>query len=375
MVMTVAPTPITSLDRIDYVGSPKHIRVDFGGLTYSVDEVSLRLWVWKGELNQPYTDASAPNFILRNNRASIADNYIEFDLAPYVESLIDPKASFNYDVLASDEGVYYKYEYDTFYAGIKSSVNNSSETRFATLGYNWNYEGEASASYNYGSFGFLDTTVNKYYYSAIVYKDATFNISGVTNTNSMITRTVHSVNPKYLVCTSQPVIIIYLNKKGLWDSFSITGRFDISNKITRETYDRGTRNPAGINRSNFHTTNIHSVDYRETYVLNTGIITEEQGQLIEEILASKKIYLIIFQGPLNPYVVGGVTADSTKITADNAIITVDNEGINSTTTKFYQQPVVVSQDSFDRKSRYLDKSKISYCIKFDSANSKINNLR
>ena len=159
------------------------------------------------------------------------------------------------------------------------------------------------------------------------------------------------------------------------DSFSITGRFDISNKITRETYDRGTRNPVGINRSNFHATNIHSVDYRETYVLNTGIITEEQGQLIEEILASKKIYLIIFQGPLNPYVVGGVTADSTIITADNAIITVDNEGINSTTTKFYQQPVVVSQDSFDRKSRYLDKSKISYSIKFDSANSKINNLR
>ncbi len=371
----LATTPVTSLDNIDFVGSPKHLRIDISDNS-DIYDMDLRLWIWSGQYDKPSTTNPAHNFLIRKSKVSSSDTFLEVDLAPYIKSMLDPQVSFdNNESIAYGEGVYYQYDYTTFLSnGHIWQSNIAGPTKFATLGYNWNYEGEASASYNYGSFGFVDGEVKKNYYQYINYKDASFNLSGATNSNAMITRTTHIPTTSELVCTAQPVIIVYLNKKGLWDTFSITGKFDISSKVTREIYDRTTRNPISVSRQNFHSSMVNNLNYKESYVLNTGIITEEQGQLIEEIIISKKVYLIIFEKALSQYN-AGYTADSTLVTADNAIVTVDNVGTVSTTTKFYQQPVVIAENEFAKKTRAIDKAKISYTLKFESANSKINNLR
>lgn len=370
MPLSTIPKAITATTRIDYVGSPKHIHITSGNV---FDKAKVELWVWAGDLSGY---SASPTFIIEKVLVSSVDTAIEIELSDYIKPLIQPRVDFGYSVDAFDECVYYQTQI-TLYNGTTivdtNPIPEYVDTRLATLGYNWYWEGEATFDFKNGSFGFNNTVQNKYYYEHISYATISLNLSGATSSFEMIKRTSFMPPLNLIKCTDMPAIIVYLNKQGLFDSFNVTGNITITTKTNRETYKRGTRNPLGNDRSEFHTTRDYNVGSLDKYVINTGLLTQEMGELVEEILHSDIVYLIMFEESFHPS--GGITVDSTDITSDNTIITVDVSAGTGTDTPFRQIPVNVTSSDFERKLRIKDKANIFYTLELTDSNAKRNQIR
>lgn len=363
----ITPTPITSADRIDFVTSPKHINISHFGL---FNTAIVKLYVWSGALTTTFL---TPTVVLKKKKVSGNDNYISFEIGQYIKPHINPTILFDSGITSSNEGVFYQYEVQILRGETLITTQNS-ETRYATLGYNWDYEDENSFTDNRGSFGFEENSIPKYYDSRINYFKGTINYSGVYNTADMILRSEDVPESAYVRCSKEPYLIMYLNKQGLWDYFTPNGKVVISNKINRETFNRRFRNPLTVNRQMEHSVVDYNIESKQTYTINTGHLKEEMGQLVEEILYSPKVYLIHFKGDIES-VGGGITVDTTLYSADNTIITADNFALDTGVyDSFKQIPVRVLDTDFTRKTRFNDKNKVNYNIKFEATYNKINNI-
>lgn len=366
--MLIPPTPITTLDRIDFVGSPKHITVT--GSTF--DNIQMKLWVWDGELSLPYSSNTQPTVVFKKDKVSANDNYITLEVGEIIKTFLDPNVVFNpTQMTASKEVVYYQYEIYT-YSGTNLVNTITYSTRLATLGWNWNYEGQTTFSYNRGSFGFQDENISKYYSAYLNYFDGKINLTGATNSENMVVRVPAVYNQSNERCTPQQFVILYLNKYGLWDTFTPNGKVVINNSISREKYNRIFRNPSTFIPSDYHESINFNINSRQTYTINTGAITEKMGQLVEEILYSPKVYIVEFVDNIST---NNVTVDNTNVTVDNTIITVDGIGSSQFYSIFRQIPVIVTDTDFTRKTRINDRNKVSYNIKFEESSFKINNNR
>lgn len=379
-MINFAPQPPTSLDKIDFVGSPKHINITH--FTH-FDRVEVRLWIWSGFIIDPTVIMGNPNIVLKKSKVSALDLNILIEVGQYIKGFINPTISYDSGITSSNEGVYWVYEVDI----IRNNVVIAQQTppaRYATLGYNWNYEGEGIFDYNRGSFGFQGNTINKYYNSLINYTKGSINLELNNNTTTrMIKREADIPDEVYLRCAKEGWVILYLNKLGIWDSFTPFGKVVVSNKIKRNNYSKSYRNPLLFNPERDFASIDYNINSTEIYTVNTGILKEDMGQLVEEILYSPRVYLVQFKGNKTGAGTGKLTVDTTLISADNTIISADAtvaEGVGEGTEgskyiTFRQIPVVVTDTDFTRKNRLIDKNKISYTIKFEVTAEKINNIR
>jgi len=369
--MTLPPTSIDDYNRIDLVGSVKHINITH---TASFDQAEVKLWIWSGDLDLPYTTDAEPNYTLVKDKVSVSDSYITYELSDYIKPFIDPSLLFGTYIATSNEGVYYQYQTRLFSSGSLIGTQTF-PTRFATLGYNWNYEGEDTFTYNNGSYGFYTTNINKYYSPFIGYSTPSINLSGSLSTTTMVTRTSYFPDTSNLRCAEDQYLIIYLNKAGLWDTFTPNGKVIVSSKIEKDNFARTYRNPLSVNRNLDHQFSDLNLNTRQSYIINTGMLLESMGMLVEEILYSPKVYLVQFKGDA----ISGeysITVDSTVYTADTILITVDSDVSTTGTYLTYNQfPVNVTDTDFGRKTRLNNKNKINYNIKFDDSSYKINNIR
>ena len=377
-LMGLQPTPIDSLSRVDFVSSPKHINVTNPN---PFNSCRVKLWIWSGALLSVYNisnpaNSAEPSVILEKAKVSIDDATIIIEIGEYIKSFINPTVLFNTNISTSGEGVYYQYEVEVFGStGNSAGATQTFATRFATLGWNWNYEGQSSFTYNRGSFGFETFNVPKYYSKHITYYNKTINTSGVTNSNDMITSTEVSPASKYERCAQEQFVVVYLNKFGLWDTFTPSGKITVSTAIKRESYNRGFRNPLGFNPELSHQKIDFDINAKQTYLINTGSLTEEMGQLVEEILYSPFVYLVEFGKELAP-VGTAITVDTTLYSVDTTLISADNSGQQfGGYTTFRQIPVNVIDTDFGRKTRINDKNKINYNIRFEESTNKILNIR
>ena len=135
----------------------------------------------------------------------------------------------------------------------------------------------------------------------------------------------------------------------MFDYFTPSGKVVVETKGEVEKYTRTFRNPQLFVNSTTHQIKQFNPRVITTYNINTGLISEAQGQYIEEILYSPMVYLIEFK----KYPLSG--------------------------SRFYNNyrtiPVIVSDKNFTRKTRLNDKSKISYTLKFEETTNKIRNIR
>lgn len=366
--MAVTPTTVDSLTKIHFVSSPKHLYLT---AVAPFTSLILDLYIWKGDLNSP---PASPNYTLNKAKVSVTDSYVVLEIGDLIKAEIEPVINFGSSLTTSTEGVYFQYNVRYLSSG-QIVEEFASATQFATLGWNWNYEGEATATYNRGAFGFEDTNIPKYYSPHITYSVPTFNLNA-NSTTTMVIRTPITPPAKLVRCSQEPFLIIYINKFGLFDSFTPAGSVQISNVITKEKYKRTYRNPFEVNFGTSYAEIDYMVNSKQNYVINTGTLTEEMGELVEEILYSPRVYLVEFKGDLNNGSETPITADNTVVTADNTIITADNSGSNAGTYRtFKQYPVIVTDTDFGRKTRYADKNKVNYFIKFSQSTDKINSIR
>lgn len=414
MALTTLPvnmrTAIDNSSKIIFSNSPIKLLVPDLTPTNPTYSAEVSIWVWKGNLTKPL---GLPNYILKKSKVTPGDKYIEFDISDIIRSAIvtlslfgniegNSFPTFKYSGVSQEteiegEGIFYQIGVETTYQSYSPPFEDQHRyyeyTRFATLGYKWNTELGLQGSNGVepgGSLGFLTPEnpltgeLTKYYNPLIPrYQSAKFNltpaIEGVTSNNVIIRQDIDI--PKNLsYCTRDPYLLVYLNKLGLWETFTPFGKCVISTKTTSEVSPRSYRNQGNVNTSIYSGKGRSDIDVIQSYSINTGGLTEEMDQLVEELIYSSRIYLIKFKGDkvLIPSIGEELTVDSTLFTVDNTIITADNTlapgfiGTKLAYKDFYQVPVIVKDTDFTRRTRLYDKTNINYTIVFDETYNKIN---
>jgi len=375
-------TIIDNAARIYFTNSPIHLRVQNSLQDNSILSAIVYLWIWNGEQDAVL---GAANFTLFKDKVSAQDDYINFQVADLIKPFINPQFAYNEltNPAIVNQGVFWQVVIDiTSTAG---TVRTNYHTNFATLGYRWNYEQTATGNNglsNYGSAGFLEP-VNRYYDNKIHnYIVQSFNLENpidtANTTNMIIVTDVVPASP-WIRCAKETTLIVFLNKLGLYEMFTSFGKVTVQTKIDREISNSGFRDPSQIDNTYIHSKQQNSLEVEQSYVINTGMITEDMDSIVEEIIYSPKVYIIKFKGDLNLTTTVGITVDNTFITVDDTTITVDSETVTDESVgkyKTHQQiPVMVSDSDFLRKTRINDKVAIDYNIKFDETNNKLLSIR
>jgi hypothetical protein len=386
-------TIINTEDQISFVNSPIHLRLQNAAGNTAIVSVAVYIWIWNGSQNKTL---GKPNHVLEKDKVSILDDYIQLEVADLIKSFLQNPSNgantfqpnFYYNEVEppviTGQGVFWQIVTDiTDSAG---TVRNNYLTNFATLGYRWNYEQNSGLGNNgttpNGSLGFTGT-VNKWYNPLIHnYITQAFNLTNAINVATaanMITQTPVVPSAEWSRCARDPSLIVFLNKLGLWEMFTPHGKFTASATMKAETSNRSYRDPSRVDNAYAHSKQRGAVDVSQSYVINTGSLTEDMAATIEELVYSPKVYLIRFKGDIRTTEEIGITVDSTLITVDDTNITVDSATVGAEDIGFFkthqQIPVTITDSDFLRKSRVNDKNEINYNVMLGETNNKINNIR
>ncbi len=375
-----ALTPIDGEDKIKFINSPLYIRETATALT---DRIEVDLWIWSGNQNTPPIN---PTVQIKKQKVSSTDNYISVEISDLVRPYINPIFAYNRAAppAITSQGVF-------LVARIKS-VNNDggyterfTDTFFCTLGYRWNYEQNLEGDngvQNYGASGFL-VPVNKWYNPKIhnyFFQDFDFTKTVSEATTLNVVR-YNEVTPpaNWTRCTQDPSLIVFVNKLGLWETFTPHGKYTASTSIKRDETNISHRDPSQVDNRYKHSKVLNSIDVTQKYLINTGSLSEDMISIIEELIYSPLVYLIDFKGDLELVTTIGITIDSTIVTIDSTEVTIDSQTITEEAIGFYkthqQIPVIVTDEDFTRKTRLNDKINIDYNIKLSETNNKILQIR
>ncbi len=383
-------TIINEPSQITFVNSPVHLRIQNTAQDDTIRSVIIYLWVWSGDQDRVLGDA---NVILSKSVVSIGDDYINLQVSDILKAYIErPTATtssnqpgFGYNVNAlpavSGQGVFWQIEAEITSVGGVETIEY--DTNFATLGWLWNWEQNGldnNSIVRYGANTFAQTVkkwynpnVPKYWNQDFVFGQAV-NVANSSNMISMVVEAKSRVR-----CTRDSALIVYIDKRGLWDVFTPHGKITVSSKIESNTSKRVFRDPKRINNSITHSKLRDSLNVNQSYLINTGTIDESDVQRVEEILYSPKVYLVRFMGDIVYEVTDGITIDSTFVTIDDTDITIDNTPIVPLMVPYfstYQQiPVIVSDSDFVRKTTMNDRNGIDYNLKLEETTNKLNDIR
>lgn len=381
-------TIINNENQITFCNSPIYARITNDALDNTILSVRLKLWIWNGSLNKIL---GSPNYTFVENKISAEDTYILFEFSQEIKSfLVTPPNALNtnqpqflYNELTNPtitgQGVFWQIQAEVTSAS--GTVVKDFNTNFATLGYRWNYEqtinGNNGIAPNQGQ-GF-DYPVTRWYDLKIHnYITQSFNLTNslsVATTANMITQT--EVVPQIQLtkeCQSG-YAIVFLNKLGLFEFFTPTGKVVTAVKLKNESVNRSYRDALNVNNNYQHGKVSEISESIQSYTINTGLLKQEMTELVEQIIMSPKIYLIKFKGDLQPNTTVGITIDNTAVTIDDTNITIDSKTITDELIGFYkthqQIPVICTDSDFQYRNIYNDKTNIQYTIKLEETRNKI----
>ena len=367
-------TVINNASKIKFCNSPLFLRHSILGLETSI---KASLFIWNGAQNKVLPIA---NITLNKSKVSVSDNYISIEISDLVRPYISPNFAYNRAAVPAitNQGVFIQAVIET-----NLGVKTFTQTSFVTLGYRWNYEQNITADngvQNYGASGFI-VDVEKWYNPKIsnyFFQDFDFSKTVANGTTANIVR-YNAITPTKTRCTQDPSLIIFINKLGLWESFTPHGKFTASSSIKRNDANVSHRDPSQVDNTYTHSRVNNSLDVKQGDLINTGSLEENMTSIIEELIFSPKIYLIRFKGDLELVTTVGITIDNTFVTIDSEIITIDSQSIAAEYLgmfKTHQQiPLIVKDEDFTRKTRLNDKIAIDYNLKFEETNNKINQIR
>lgn len=381
-------TPIDSEEQITFVNSPVHIRLQNAATDSTIEQAYIYLWVWNGAQNKVLGN---PNITLFKKKVSAADNYINLEVADYIKAFIENplnapntnQPNFVYNEATAPAitglGVFWQIIADITSNG--ETVRRNYETNFATLGYRWNYEQNAIGNNGLstgGSTGFIQSG-EKWYNSKIHSYikqsfDLTKSVEDATAGNMIVTEPV-APPADWKRCSRDSSLIVYINKAGLWDMFTPHGKITASGDIDSEEQNRAYRDPSQIDNTFTHSKLRSNIDVLQSYVINTGSLTESMVNQVEQIIFSPKIYLILFNGDVQEESTVGITIDNTFVTIDDTNITIDSATVESELLglfkSFRQIPVISMDKTFQRKTRINDRNEINYNLKLAETNNKV----
>ena len=380
-----APT-LTNIDskaKIFFAQSPIHFNFQNEAGDTTIAAVTIEVYIWRGQ--QQADLPASPNIVFNNiKKISPGDNYIAIELHNEIKAFItasnlnknNPQWAYNTTGVptTAGEGVYFHIVYKVDAESIKELGSF-----FATSGYRYSFE-QKGAQYT----TFEDVETARIYANSIYYDRNTIDLTTVVATSQSGSGTNGVINQQLITPTARKLQtgvkcqIGYLNRNGLWDSFTPFGRVDESIDTVREEFSSSFRNPLTVNSQIQHLKQTGAPKGKRKFRINTGLIDENNNYQIREILQSNKIYLVIFGDDVYQATQTGVTVDSTSVTVDNTSITVDSTTVTAADIGFYskftQIPVSSVTTNFLKKTRLNDKSSISYTLEFEETNNFINDI-
>jgi hypothetical protein len=380
-----ARTPIDGASYVSFVNSP--INIDFYNSTFSslIKRVTVYLWIWQGAQNKTL---GAPNHILKKDKVSASDKKITLEISDQIRAVLNP--IFIYNELTppaiAGQATFYQIQAEIETTGSATIENIIYNTHLATLGKRWDYEQTRFASNNgvarYGSFGFQMPVNLKFNPRIHDYQTQDFDFTksvATATTDNLIIKTPIVPTDAQEQCTRDSTLIVYLDKRGLFEMFTPHGKVVIDTKIESQITNKSYRSPNSVDNW-FNPSKVkNSIDAIQTFTINTGNLLEGDGQVIEEILLSPLVYLIRFKGDVNPSTTVGITIDNTFVTIDSDEITIDSVTVTDEKIgqfSIHQQiPVVVTDSAFLRKTRMNDKVEINYTIKMETTTNKILDIK
>lgn len=383
------PTSLPILDRtnisnasdVTYCNSPLHIRLE----NANIEDAFVYLWIWNGAQNKGLGN---PNHTLYKSKVSASDNYLNFEIADIVKSFLvaptnaantnQPNFSYNQfeNPAITGQGVFWQIVADIKINGVVTRYNY--RTSFATLGYRWANEQTDNNFYT------VDIPSEDRFYNPKIHNyinqtfDLTKTVADATTGNII---NVNDVAPPsdWSRISRDPYLIVYLNKSGLFEMFTPHGKVVKNAKIERDEINVSYRDPSRLDNSYVHSKLSHNLNVTETFTINTGSLTEDMVNQVEQIVYSPKVYLIRFVGDVNLTTTVGITIDNTFITIDDLNTTIDGLSVTNELLAKYktheQIPVVLTDTDFVIKNRVNDKNEINYNLKFEVTTNKINDIR
>lgn len=384
--MPLATPTLNNIDskaKIFLAESPIHFNFKNDLNDASIQKVSVEVYIWRGF--QTADLPATPTLVFNNiKKISPHDNYIAIELHNEIKSYItssnlnknNPQWAYNNTDTATTagEGVYFHIVYKVDNESVKQLG-----TYFATTGYRYSFEQKGGM---YSTFNDIETF--RRYAKNIRYDNCTINLTTVaatsqsgTGINGVISQV--EVTPSLREAqTGVSCLIAYVNRLGLWDTFTPFGKFVESIDTKRDVYSNSFRNPLNVNSQIQHLQQSGSAKGFRKFQVNTGLLDERNNYQVREIIQSSKIYLVIFENDVFQATSIGLTVDSTKVTADNTTITADSGNITSSDlgnySTFTQIPVKNLTSSFVKKTKLNDKSSISYTLEFEEVNNFINDI-
>jgi len=377
--MTPILTNIDSKAKIFLAQSPIHFNFQNEATDVAIQNVTVEVYLWRGnQIDVP----TAPSLVFNNiPKISPDDNYIAIEISNEVRAFItssnlnknNPQWAYNTTGVptTSGEGVYFHIVYK-----VDLESEKQLGTFFATTGYRYNFEQKGG-----GYTTFEDGETFRKYAFGINYDFSAINLTTTVATGStqtMVNQVV--VNPSTRMSqTGVKSLIAYINRLGLWDTFTPFGKFTESIETKRDEYSNSFRDPLNVNAQIQHLKQVGAPKGNRKFSVNTGLLDEKNNYQIREIIQSPKVYLVIFSDDTFTFPQIGITIDSTVATIDDTGITIDSDTVTMDNigfySKFVQIPVKNGTTNFLKKTQLNDKSSISYTLEFEEVNNFINDIQ
>jgi hypothetical protein len=377
--MTPILTDISDKSQIFFSQSPMHFELKNENQDATIQAVTVEVYIWRGL--QTADLPTTPNLIYNNiKKRSPSDNYIAIEISSEVKAFITSSnlnknnPQWAYNALSKPttvgEGCYFHIVYKVDNESVKQLG-----TYFATIGYRYDFEQKGQ-----GYTTFEDAEVFRKYAKGINYGRSFFNLDTVKETSS--TRLMIDyvdINPSQREQqTGVKCLIAYVNRVGLWDTFTPFGKVTESIDTKRDEFNLNFRSPLTVNAQIQHLKQASAPKGFRKFTVNTGLIDEKNNYQIRELLQSSKVYLVIFENDVFLNTSVGITVDSTLITVDDTSIAVDSDNVTLANigfySKFVQIPVKNNTTNFLKKTKLNDKSSISYTLEFEGTNNFINDI-
>ncbi len=379
-------TPISTGKDISFCNSPIHIRLENTAKDVNIASATLYLYIWSGAMSQILT---IPNATLYADKVSASDKYINFEISELIKSyLINPnnapntnQPNFSYNELdnpaITGQGVFWQVVADV--KNTNGTVERKTfRTSFATLGYLYNEEQtftfDFTASQEYRN-RFYNPKIHNYFKQTF---DFTKSISNATTGNIIL---FEEITPavEWRREALDPYLIVFINKLGLWETFTPHGKVTINEKVERTERKLSYRDPSRLDNSYNHSKITDNIDVTQSLTINTGSLFEEMVEVVAQIVYSPKIYLIKFKGDVQTATTVGITIDNNLVSIDSLLTTIDGLSVEDEYISFFkthkQIPVILTDSDFEYKTRLNDKNKIDYNLKFEVTTNKINDIR
>lgn len=384
---------ITDISQVAFCTSPVVVRVDLltDFPTYVPPEKNtrIRLQLTTFDINDSLAEVNVNVHLLDKARISNDDKYVSFEIQDYLKNDLIRKENLNnvdFPVLLYNnlglpyvQGMclFYRFSYYAYDETTSVPAINVTD-RVATLGYRWrNEQSPFYGSFIGGANGFNVATIPVKNYAEYIpyYAKQSFSFGNNRTSNNFVSTS--QVVPTSVACVKEPILLIYLDRQGLFQYITTTGKVTINDDIKRQESQKAFRDSSMINTESTHFKNTSIEEIFQTYTVNTGVMDESMNNALEELLYSPKIYLVRFYGERWTVAQQGITVDNDIITVDNETITVDSDTVTLADVGYYstylQVPVTCIDNDFVKKTNINDKRDISYFFKFKETASKIKN--